>query len=156
LEMMRRGVQILEGPYSPRDSQSHQQFRNLAGDSCWTYRLAPMLDLAQEFHCDMVAQVHMTRAGLALLRYRETHGTFPDSLDVLNLEDLVDPYAEAPLHYRTENAGFVVYSVGEDQHDNGGIPRQRRTTSNPHYKTPEYDLIWRFPQPTGQTAGGDR
>ncbi|UCD51498.1 MAG: hypothetical protein JSW27_02480 [Phycisphaerales bacterium] len=155
LEMMRRGAQMLEGPYFPRNSQTHQRFSNLAGHSFLTNRLAPMLQLEKEFHCDMVAQVNMTRAGLALLRYRQTHGTFPDSLDALNLEDLLDPFAEAPLHYRAEEAGFVVYSVGEDQQDNGGTPRQRRTTSDPRYKTPPYDLVWRFPHATAPVTAGD-
>jgi len=155
LEMMRRGAQMLEGPYFPRGSQTDQTFSSLAGHSLLTNRLAPMLQFEKEFHCDMVAQVQLTRAGLALLRYRQTHGTFPDVLDALNLEDLVDPFAEAPLHYRAEEAGFVVYSVGEDQQDNGGTPRQRRTTSDPRYKTPDYDLIWRFPRATDPAAGGD-
>ena len=146
---------MLEGPYFARDSRTHQVFSDLAGHSFLTYRLAPMLQLEKEFHCGMVAQVNMTRAGLALLRYRQTHGTFPGSLDVLNLEDLVDPFAEAPLHYRAEGVGFVVYSVGEDQQDNGGIPRQRRTTSDPRYKTPQYDLIWRFPRAADPARGAD-
>jgi len=155
LEMMRRGARLLEGPYFTRDSGTLQTFNSLVGQSFLTNRLAPMLQMEKEFHCDMVAQVQMTRAGLALLRYRETHGKFPDSLDALNLEGLVDPFAEAPLHYRTADAGFVVYSVGEDQHDNGGTPRQRRTTSDPRYKMPEYDLIWRFPRAV-RSAEGDR
>ena len=79
---------------------------------------------------------------------------FPESLDALGLADLVDPFDEAPLRYRTEGDGFVVYSVGDDQNDNGGIPRQRRTTSDPRYRTPEYDLVWRFAPATDPAAGG--
>jgi hypothetical protein len=145
LRMMRRCVQLLEGPYFQFESRPHKEFGKLAGQCRLTRKLAPMLQLEKEFHCDMVAKVHLTRAGLALLRHRQAHGAFPESLDALGLEDLVDPFAEAPLHYRTEDAGFVVYSVGEDQKDNGGIPRRPRETSDPRYQAPEYDLLWRFP-----------
>jgi len=154
LEMMRHCVQLLEGPYFRFESEPHKEFGNLAGYSRLTRKLAPMLQLEKRFHCDMVAQVHLTRAGLALLQYREAHGTFPESLDALGLEDLVDPFAEAPLHYRAEGAGFVVYSVGEDQKDNGGAPYRPRETADPRYKVPEYDLLWRFPRGTGPVVGG--
>jgi len=156
LQMMRRCVQLLEGPYFQFDSKPHQEFENLAGQCRLARKLAPMLQFEKEFHCDMVAKVHLTRAGLALLRYRQAHGAFPDSLDALDVEGLIDPFVDEPLHYRTEDAGFVVYSVGDDQNDNGGTPRQRRTTSDPRYKTPEYDLLWRFPRTTSQAVGGDR
>lgn len=154
LRMVRCCVQLLEGPYFRFESEPHKEFGNLAGHSRLTRKLAPMIHLAKEFHCDMVAKVHLTRAGLALLRYREAHGAFPESLDALGLEDLVDPFAEAPLHYRAEGAGFVVYSVGEDQKDNGGAPYRPRETADPRYKVPEYDLLWRFPRGPGPVVGG--
>lgn len=154
LRMMRRCVQLLEGPYFPFESEPHKEFGNLAGHSRLTRKLAPMIQLEKRFHCDMVAKVHLTRAGLALLQYKETHGTFPESLDALGLEDLVDPFAEAPVHFSTEGAGFIVYSIGEDQKDNGGTPYRPRETADPRYKVPEYDLIWRFPRGTGPVVGG--
>ena len=143
LRMMHRCVQLLEGPYFQFESEPHQEFSNLAGHSPLTYELAPtLLWLAKEFHCDTVAIVHMTRAGLALLRYREAHGVFPESLDALGLEDLVDPFADQPLHHRIEDAGFIVYSVGKDQKDNGGMPKPPRDTSGRRQKKQEYDLLW--------------
>ena len=96
--------------------------------------------------------VHVSRGGLALLQYRKAHGAFPESLDVLGLENLTDPYVDKPLHYRTEAEGFIVYSVGEDQEDNGGTPRRPLDTSGRRPKVPEYDLLWRFPRGTGQAA----
>ena len=144
LRMMRRYVQLLEGPYFQFESPPHKELGNLADHSSLTRNLAPtLLWLAKEFHCDMVARVHLTRAGLALLRYRELHGTFPESLDALGLEDLRDPFVDQPLHYRAENAGFIVYSVGKDQKDNGGTPKPPRDTSGRRQNKQEYDVFWR-------------
>jgi hypothetical protein len=153
LQMMRNGVQLIEGPYAPPGSDVEEEFRGLAHRSLLTSQLAPGIVFGKKVHCGVVAKVHVTRAGLALLQYRKTHGMFPPSLDALGLENLIDPFIEAPLHYRTEAEGFVIYSVGEDQKDNGGTPRRPLDTSGRRPKIPEYDLLWRFPRATGQAAG---
>ena len=89
----------------------------------------------------------MTRAGLALLQYKRAHGAFPETLEALSLERLMDPYTEGPLHYRPEGEGFLVYSVGDDRKDNGGTSRPVREDSDPRRKPVEYDMVWRFPTP---------
>lgn len=154
LQAMRSAVHILESPYAPPEGALHQEYRDLARRSLLTQGLTPRVDFVKRFYCGMVAKVHMTRAGLALLQYKKAHGTFPESLNALGLEDLIDPYVDKPLHYRTEDAGFVVYSVGEDQKDNGGTPKPPRDTSGRRQKKKsEYDLLWRFPRATGPAAG---
>ncbi len=154
LQAMRSAVHILESPYAPPEGALHEEYRDLAGRSLLTGELTPRVDFVKRFYCGMVAKVHMTRAGLGLLQYQKTHGTFPPSLDALGLENLIDPFVDKPLHYRTEGDGFVVYSVGEDQKDNGGIPKPPRDTSGRRQKKkPEYDLPWRFPGGTGQVVG---
>ena len=76
---------------------------------------------------------------MALLRYRETNGTLPDTLDALGLEGLADPFVEqSQLLYRKTPDGFVVYSVGTDQKDNDGTPRPPKGDA-------EFDYVWRFP-----------
>lgn len=69
------------------------------------------------------------------------------TLDVLHLRDIGDPFSGQPLRYRAEGNGFVLYSLGEDQKDNGGIPKpQIRRDPDPRKKgDPEYDQVWRFP-----------
>jgi hypothetical protein len=89
----------------------------------------------------------MTRAGLALFEYKRTHGAFPETLATLGLCDLIDPFANQPLHYRPEGEGFVLYSVGEDGKDNGGTPKPEHQDSNPRRRQKEYDEVWRFPTP---------
>ena len=100
--------------------------------------------------------MRLTRAGLALLQYQQAHGAFPETLNALGLEGLIDPYTEEPLHYRPEGQGFVVYSVGEDRKDNDGTPQpERRRDSDPRSKPLAYDEVWRFPNPKSQAASGN-
>jgi hypothetical protein len=143
---MAAGTRLLQGPFVPRDV-ARKELDALRGWYILTHQLTPRVDRFQEFHCRAAARIHITRAGLALLRHRETHGTFPPTLDALDLEGLIDPFIDEPLHYRPEGQGFFLYSVLEDQEDNGGSPRQPRQKTG-------YDLPWRFPQPSGPTASG--
>jgi len=62
--------------------------------------------------------------GLAVERYRQVHGRWPDTLAALVLEFIpelpVDPYNGSPLKYRRLADGVVIYSVGPDGQDNSG------------------------------------
>ena len=100
--------------------------------------LIPAMARVEVIHARMMAELRITQTGLALLRHREERGAFPESLDVLSLEALGDPFLEGPLRHRPETDGFVLYSVGIDQKDNGGNPKK------PEQKT-DYDIVWRFP-----------
>ena len=113
-------------------------------------------DYQKSFYCGLLADLRLTRAGLALLQYQQAHGTFPAALDALGQEGLIDPYTDQPLHYRPEGKGFVVYSVGEDRHDNGGVPRPEREEATPpqRRKLVEYDVVWRFSTPPARPAAG--
>lgn len=152
LRTMYKGAEMLESPYVPRDVGVRKEFRDAPGRHFLAHRLAPWTDFLKEVHCEMAARVHMTRAGLGLLQYRKEHGAFPQTLDDVKLEKLVDPFVQEPLRYRAEQGGFIVYSVGDDLHDNGGVPRERWDSNNPRYKTPEYDLLWRFDDAQGSTT----
>lgn len=59
-------------------------------------------------------------AAARLLAQRDTlpDGAFPDTLSNLPL----DPFTSNPLHYRKEDTGFVIYSVGPDGNFDGGKP----------------------------------
>jgi hypothetical protein len=148
LQLMGKRVQLLQGPY--RDPQEAKQFLNL---SHWN-ALAVMLGLSGGYerrdYSEFAATLHITRAGLALLQYQQAHGAFPETLNALGLEGLIDPYTEEPLHYRPEGQGFVVYSVGEDRKDNDGTAQPEKRSSDPRAKPLAYDEVWRFPNPKKQ------
>ena len=71
-----------------------------------------------------IAQLLTARVGLAIERYRLAAGKLPDAL-----ADLVpayldsvpkDPFDGNELRYRKLEAGYVVYSIGDDLNDDGG------------------------------------
>lgn len=129
----------IERPYLPVDAKEDFRRHSL------TNLLMPAMYRIKEVYLETIAQVRITRAGLALLQYKEAHGAFPPTLGALNIDGLADPFVDQPLVYRPEGEGFLLYSVGKDQKDNGGVPKQERRDSDPHKpRHADYDIFWRF------------
>jgi hypothetical protein len=146
LQVSRKTIHLLEGPYMSHESMAFQEVRDLAFRYPLTSRLGIMGTAIKSIHCRMAGDVRVTRAGLALLQHKQAHGAFPATLEALGLEGLIDPYNEEPLHYRAEGDGFIVYSVGGDLKDNDGLLEQPRRSSDPRAKKKdrEHDRGWRF------------
>jgi len=143
LRFMHRSAGLFEGAPS-RDMWKVQERAEAEAERRHplTRALMPALHRVKDLHTRMVVEVRITRAGLALLRYKQEHDAWPESLDALGLEGLDDPFVEGPLRYRPETDGFLLYSLGPDQNDDGGRPQE------PEQET-DYDIVWRFPsQPT--------
>jgi len=93
------------------------------------------------------ATLDLARLGIALERYRLAHGQFPDTLEALAPAFLSplphDLVTGGPLKYRrTEPDGFILYSVGLNETDDGG-QSGLTMTGRP---TPETgDWVWRYP-----------
>jgi hypothetical protein len=62
---------------------------------------------------------------MALGRYRLAEGQFPETLQALVPEYLAavpeDPIDLQPLRYRRDEEGYVVYSIGTNGVDDGGL-----------------------------------
>ena len=74
-------------------------------------------------HMLVYLRVTQIRAGLIL--YQRQHGTaLPDTLDTLCPVILpsvpMDPFSGAPMRYEKKGSGWKIWSVGEDNVDNGG------------------------------------
>ncbi len=143
LNLARKRVQLWQGPY--RDRKEIDAFLHNSSWNVLTHRVARDGGFDPEHYWRMVTELHLTRAGLALLQYQQAHGTFPGTLEALGVKGLTDPYTGKALLYRPAGEGFVVYSVGQDHQDNGGNPkpdeRDRQRRHDP------YDEVWRFPKP---------
>lgn len=65
-----------------------------------------------------------SRTGLACRLYKSRTGHYPQTLDELVPELLtevpIDPFTGKPLVYRREGEGFIVYSLGSNEKDDGG------------------------------------
>jgi hypothetical protein len=72
------------------------------------------------------------------------HQTYPESLEHLVGEAVtkvpIDPFIGKAFHYQREENGFVVYSVGENGVDDGGVLE----TDRPNFFL--RDVGWRFSQ----------
>jgi len=66
----------------------------------------------------------LARLACRLEEYRIAHGQYPDKLD--DLPDLPthlnqEVLSEQPLRYQHKGDGYLLYSIGWDQKDNGGV-----------------------------------
>jgi hypothetical protein len=62
-------------------------------------------------------------AALAVERYRMEHGAWPDSLEDVDAVIPADPYSGQSLLYKRLNDGVVLYTVGANGEDDGGMTR---------------------------------
>jgi hypothetical protein len=72
-------------------------------------------------------EAFITVAGLQY--YRKTQGQYPENLDKLVKARIIkelpmDPYSDKALIYRRTGDGFILYSVGENFVDDGGIAQK--------------------------------
>ena len=64
---------------------------------------------------------------LAIHRWKLQHNDYPENLKVLLDSDYLkrlpdDPYGPGPLKYKRHNNDFILYSLGGDFEDDGGVP----------------------------------
>ncbi len=92
--------------------------------------------------------VDLARIAIALERCRLAHGEYPESLDTL-APQFIDKLPHdiingGPLHYRrTSDGQFVLYSVGWNETDDGGVVG---LTKGGSVDRNTGDWVWRYPQ----------
>ena len=94
--------------------------------------------------------VNLARTACALERHRLAHGRYPATLDVLAPQFITKvPYdliCGQPLHYRlTDDGQFILYSVGWNEKDDGGIVA---LTKGGSVDLDSGDWVWRYPKTT--------
>lgn len=97
--------------------------------------LLPALAKAYAREMSASASLDCAIVGLALDRYRhDNSNALPESLAVLVPKYISfvpeDPWNGKSLVYRPLTQGFIVYSVGEDQKDDGGIEKAKYRTGD--------------------------
>jgi hypothetical protein len=75
-------------------------------------------------NAQLEATLLAARTGLACRLHRSRTGAYPESLEALVpgiLKEVpVDPFTGKPFVYRREREGFIVYSLGSNEKDDGG------------------------------------
>jgi hypothetical protein len=84
----------------------------------------------------------------ALERYHLAHGEYPETLDALApqfIEKLPhDIIGGEPLHYRrTDDGKFLIYSVGWNEKDDGGVVAKDKSGNEDRVNG---DWVWQYPQ----------
>jgi hypothetical protein len=93
------------------------------------------------------SSIDLARVAISLERYRLVLGEFPESLDALAPRfmekvphDIIDGQ---PLHYRrTDDGQFVLYSVGWNETDDGGVVGLTKNGAPDYNKG---DWVWHYP-----------
>ncbi len=90
--------------------------------------ITPVFSKGVEWRESTTALLGAARIALALKMYRAEHGDYPPSLapvDAVEWGMPRDPFTQEPYHYRREGQGFLVWSVGPNMEDDGGVSRDR-------------------------------
>jgi len=123
--------------------------------------LLPALGNAVKKFAYAQSSADLARVAIALERYRLAHGEYPESLDALSPQFIVkvphDIINGQPLKFRRGSDGqFVLYSVGWNERDDGGVVAFRKGSpraanrdeegSMRPVNRDEGDWVWRYPQ----------
>lgn len=90
----------------------------------------------------VIAKINGSRITLGLYLYKLKNGTYPEKLKELNgMIDqglLEDPFSGDDVIYKRIGNGYLLYSIGKDLRDNGGLePVSDKNDTN----TPQ-DIVW--------------
>jgi hypothetical protein len=119
-DMYRPVIEQCRRPYYTRSGggSGHATPRGIVGVT-----LGPSATIVEtEFRT--LADWRIIRTMVALRRYEQEHGAYPDTLERLVPDYLaaipVDPFGGGLLRYRRQATSYVVYSVGLNLRDDGG------------------------------------
>jgi hypothetical protein len=120
----------------------------------WPYNILarmmfPAVSAAVKKFARAQSSVDLARTAIALERCRLAQGQFPETLEALAPQFLEkipqDIINGGPLQYRREAYGqFVLYSVGWNEKDDGGVAVMGKAGKTTDYE--KGDLVWRYPQ----------
>lgn len=122
LHLLQAQTRTVAAPYAKgAAARIDAMIRDIPRYCIFTRMLLPALARAEKRFLEMIAQARLTRLGLALLQHRREHGTYPKSIQELQLQgSSEDPFSGKPLFYRITEDGFLLFSVGADGVDGAG------------------------------------
>ncbi|MGD0785862.1 MAG: hypothetical protein ABR969_08595 [Sedimentisphaerales bacterium] len=108
------------------EPNTNEKLKEIAGKNIFLTMLAPVFNKLVTMPYRNKAEIQATTTIIAIIRYKQENGAYPDNLEGLLNKSLIkeipaDPFSDKPLVYKKTEKGFTLYSVGEDFVDNGGI-----------------------------------
>ncbi len=135
LDIMGEAVRICDMPLSERTQAAGQlvdDFEDRMQSApvfsfLLTQVLMPAIGRVVEEDAKVIGLLRAARTALAVERYRLDKGKLPEALDELvpgYMEAIPeDPFDGKALRYRKLDRGYVVYSIGPDGKDDGGLEK---------------------------------
>ena len=100
----------------------------------------PAFERVIQIDLRVAAGVDCARVALGIERYRLAKGSLPKVLDDLVPQYIdkvpIDPFDGKPLRYKLTEPGYIVYSIGADGTDEGGLEKGKRKDSSAPYDWP--------------------
>jgi hypothetical protein len=147
--VLRRTMSRLQGlcaqPYYEAKSGLQRFGEELRGGSrgLLARLVMPALLKCTEGTAEADARHRVVLLAVAMCRYRAAHGRFPDKLEDLTPELVAavprDPFDGKAIRLKRTGGGPVVYSIGPDMTDDGGIPLRSQTKTG--------DVTFKLPPP---------
>jgi competence protein ComGC len=118
----------------------------------------PSLSRACEFAYRCKALHEATLTVLAIKRYREEKGQYPISLSELVAAGYIeqvpmDPYSDKRVIYKKTDDSFVLYSLGPDFDDDGGVENPEDSQKR-RQEGPGDEVFWPIPKSQAQKEKG--
>jgi hypothetical protein len=106
-------------------------------------RLIPIFEKAPAKRDDSIVNIHLCRIALALKAYEYERHHYPESLKELQTTIdwtmPVDPFSGKDYIYRRQGHGFIVYSLGQNLKDDGGVPEYN---AQGKWRGQTSDIVW--------------
>ncbi|MHC4122656.1 MAG: hypothetical protein ACYSSI_03710 [Planctomycetota bacterium] len=88
--------------------------------------LIPAFSRLNEMSHRLKSDIQATITIIAILRYKQQNGSYPENLKELTMAGLlkklpIDAYSNKPLVYRKTKGDFILYSISENFIDDGGV-----------------------------------
>ncbi len=140
VEEIRRACVPWEEVWCAEKRQSHTPFRSrLTEPLQWKTKA-----LFRQKDSGILAQLTLLTVELALRSYVAENGKPPAQLNELTpkfLKDIPpDPFNGKPLVYRPQGTNWLLYSVGPDRVDSGGVPVIRRSSKQVSVGLPFFSI----------------
>jgi hypothetical protein len=121
VDLYRRYAAVAGQPYSPESLRQLEAFENsIPRCGVFSRLVISWFVVWENKFTQFRAQAAVTRAGLVVLRYKQDKGAWPQSLAAAGVTEITDPFTQKQLLYKLTEKGFIIYSVGENQKDDGG------------------------------------
>lgn len=149
LRYMRESISLAERPARVGRVKADALTQEIESLQFWQAPLTRMLgpalfDRAGSKTDQAVANITMCRLVLALKAHRRDTGAYPASLKELQptlgwtIPD--DPFSGKPYVYRRQGDGFILYSLGTNEIDDGGMSEYEPQTGR--WRGETSDIVW--------------